>query len=96
MSVMPRREPGGDDLLLVAAGDLDAAGLGGLADRDGQGEHAGGVVGGDVAGVGGLAEEDLPGEGAGRAFGAFIWALSACTGARSARTVSTFCSTVNR
>jgi hypothetical protein len=70
MPVMPRREPGGDGLLLVAAGDLDAAGLGGLADRDGQGEHAGGAVGGDVAGVEGLAEEDLPGEGAGRAFGA--------------------------
>jgi hypothetical protein len=61
--MMPRRrESGGDGLLLVAAGDLDAAGLGGLVHRDGQGEHAGGVVGGDVLGVEGLAEEDLPGE----------------------------------
>ena len=52
-------ESGGDGLLGVAAGDLDAAGLGGLADRDGQGEHADRVVGGDVLGVEGLAEEDL-------------------------------------
>ena len=50
--------------LLVAAGDLDAAGLGRLVDRDGQGQHAGGVVGGDLVGVEGLAEEDLAGEGA--------------------------------
>src|ERR1700761_9596148 len=55
---------GGDGLLGVAAGDLDAAGLGVLVDRDGQGEDAGGVVGGDLVRVEGLAEEDLPGVGA--------------------------------
>src|SRR5579863_5409662 len=55
---------GGDGLLGVAAGDLDVAGLGRLVHRDGQGEHAGRVVGGDVVGVQSLAEEDLPGEGA--------------------------------
>lgn len=55
---------GGDSLLLVAAGDLDAAGLGCLVDRDGQGQHASGVVGGDFLGVEGFAEEYLPGEGA--------------------------------
>src|SRR3954468_7157742 len=60
---------GGDGLLAVAAGDLDGARLGLLADRDGQGEHAGRVVGGDAVGVEGLAEEDLPGEGAGGPFG---------------------------
>ena len=57
---------GGDGLLGVAAGDLDAAGLGLLADRDGQGEHAGRVVGGDVLGVQGLAQEDLPPRDSGR------------------------------
>jgi hypothetical protein len=40
-----------------------------LPGRDGQGEHAGRVVGGDVLGVQGLAEEDLPGEGAVGSFG---------------------------
>src|ERR1700733_5207962 len=59
----------GDSLLPVAAGDLDAARLGGFADRDGQGEHARGVVGRDLVGVEGLAEEDLPGVGAVRSFG---------------------------
>jgi hypothetical protein len=42
-------------VLGVAAGDLDAAGLGALADREGQGEDAGGVVGGDLVGVEGTA-----------------------------------------
>src|SRR6201996_5907701 len=60
---------GGDGLLGVAAGDLDVAGLGALVDRDGQGEDAGGVVGGDLVGVEGLAEEDLPGVGAVGPFG---------------------------
>jgi hypothetical protein len=50
----------GDGLLAVAAGDLDVARLGGFADRDGQGEHARGVVGRDLVGVEALAEEDLP------------------------------------
>jgi len=49
--------------LAIAAGDLDAAGLGRLADRDGEGEDADVVVGGDVLGIQGLAQEDLPGEG---------------------------------
>ena len=49
----------GDGLLLVAAGDLDAAGLGGLVDRDGQGQHACRVVGGNLLGVEGLAQEHL-------------------------------------
>jgi hypothetical protein len=53
-----------DGLPAVAAGDLDVAWLGGFADRDGQGEHARGVVGGDLVGVEGLAEENLPGIGA--------------------------------
>jgi hypothetical protein len=46
-------------------------------DRDGQGEHAGGVVGGDVVGVQGLAEEDLPGEGAVGPFGddQLVWVV---------------------
>ena len=52
----------GDGLPVVAAGDLDASRLGLLTDRDGQGEHAGTVVGGDLVGVQGLAEEDLAGE----------------------------------
>src|SRR6185437_4345384 len=36
---------------------------------DRQGQHAGGVVGGDAVGVQGFAEEDLPGEGAVGSFG---------------------------
>src|SRR5690348_14684742 len=67
------REPawwsGGADLLGVLAGDGDLAWLGCLVHRDGQGQHAGGVVGVDVVGVEGVAEEHLAGEGAGRAFG---------------------------
>jgi len=59
----------GDGLLLVAAGDLDAARLGGFVDRDGQGEHARRVVGGDLVGVQGFTEEDLPGVGAVGPFG---------------------------
>jgi len=59
---------GSDGLLAVAAGDLDVARLGGFADRDGQSEDAGRVVGGDLVGIQGLAEEDLPGEGAVRPF----------------------------
>ena len=46
----------GDDLLVVAAGDLDAAGLGRLVDPGSQGQHAGGVVRGDLAGLEGLAD----------------------------------------
>jgi hypothetical protein len=49
---------GGDGLLLVAAGDLDAAGLGCLVDRDGQGQHPGRVVGGDLVRVEGLASRN--------------------------------------
>jgi hypothetical protein len=56
-------KPRVDGLLLVAAGDPDVARLGGFADRDGQGEHARGVVSRDPVGVEGLAEEDLPGVG---------------------------------
>src|SRR5580700_11235397 len=48
---------GANGLLGVAAGDLDVAGLGALADRNDQGEHAGRVIGGDLVGVEGLAEE---------------------------------------
>src|SRR5690348_16863126 len=46
---------GDDGLLGVAAGDLDAAGFSRLADRDGQGQYPGRVVGGDMLGVEGLA-----------------------------------------
>lgn len=52
----------------VAAGDADAARLGGLPDRDREGEHAAGVVGFDLLGVEGVAEKDLAREGACRAF----------------------------
>src|ERR1700753_2006083 len=58
-----------DGLLLVAAGDVDAAGLGRFVDRDGQGQHAGGLVRRYLFGVEGLAEEDLTGEGAVGPFG---------------------------
>ena len=46
-----------------------ARGLAASWTGDGQGEHAGRVVGGDVLGVQGLAEEDLPGEGTVGSFG---------------------------
>ena len=53
---MPRgRVLGGDGLLLVAAGDVDAAGFDGLADRDGQRQHAGLPR---VESAGGVGEDD--------------------------------------
>src|SRR5690348_15801316 len=57
-------ESGWADLLGVLAGDLDLARFGRFVHGDGQGQHAGGVVGGDVVAVVSVAEEHLPGEGA--------------------------------
>src|SRR3984885_16309239 len=53
---------GGDLLAVLVSGDLDAAGLGPLVYRDGQGEDAGTVVGADVLCVEGVAEEHLTSE----------------------------------
>src|SRR6266700_2270645 len=53
----------------VLARDMDAVGLGLLADGDGQREDARGVISRDVLGVEGFTEEDVAAERARRALG---------------------------
>jgi hypothetical protein len=73
---------------------LDVARLGVLVDADGQREHTGGVVVGDLVRVKGLVEEHLPAEGAVGPLGDDQLGAVGLGRARSARMASTFCSTV--